>query len=166
MTDDALFGAITTVLDTEHGTLTVSGPNVPEVVVSRRPGAATEAYIPIGTRGADELTVTVDGAVGTIKPSKGRLTRRSFAVDVSYAGTAYRLVPDSLDGSRLLRGRRRIGTFTSAGDGTVPVAEWIEGADARPLDAAVGYALAAAFGTGAQPMWMLTLEAVSAVLPG
>jgi hypothetical protein len=38
-------------------------------------------------------------------------------------------------------------------------------ADPEPRDAAIGYALAAAFGTGAEPMWKLTLEAVLAMWP-
>lgn len=37
--------------------------------------------------------------------------------------------------------------------------------DLRPLDASVGYALAAAFGTGAQPMWMMIVDGVSSALP-
>ncbi|MCJ0875156.1 hypothetical protein [Streptomyces sp. AP-93] len=37
--------------------------------------------------------------------------------------------------------------------------EWQDKGRRTPDDAAVGYALAAAFGTGAEPMWKLTLDA-------
>ena len=35
----------------------------------------------------------------------------------------------------------------------------------EPLDAAIGYALAAAFGTGGQPMWIMAVETISEFLP-
>ncbi|MEN2422520.1 hypothetical protein AABB02_30985 [Streptomyces rimosus] len=43
-------------------------------------------------------------------------------------------------------------------------AEWEKGAAPVPYDASVGYALAAAFGTGAEPMWKLAWDAVLGTL--
>ncbi|GGX15447.1 hypothetical protein GCM10010297_41100 [Streptomyces malachitofuscus] len=43
--------------------------------------------------------------------------------------------------------------------------EWEPGRAREPYDASVGYALAAAFGTGAEPMWKLTLDAVLDLWP-
>ncbi|MEU2184060.1 hypothetical protein [Streptomyces thermolilacinus] len=165
-TEDALFGAVTVELDTAAGLVDVRGDTVPQVVVRRADGVAdVDARIPVGTRDGALLSLAVDGCATRIEPGRGRLTRRSFRVDVTYEGVAYRLVPDALTESRLLRDGKPIGRFASDGDGTV-LAEWEDGARVRAVEAALGYALAAAFGTGAQPMWMLLLDALGDLLPG
>nr|WP_257003252.1 hypothetical protein [Streptomyces sp. Alain-F2R5] len=163
--EDGRFGAVTVRLDTALGEVTVEGGAVPRVELRRAEGAETDDHVPVGTRDGKRLTLTVDGEEAVLAPSKGRLTRRSFAVDVRYAGRAWRLVPDSVAGSRLLRDGEHVGDFGSQGDGRV-LAEWREGAEPEALDAALGYALAAAFGTGAHPMWMLVVDAVGDIVPG
>ncbi len=163
--EDDHFGAMTVRLDTALGEVTVEGDAVPRVELRRVEGAETDDHVPVGTRDGNRLTLTVDGEEAVLAPSKGRLTRRSFAVDVRYAEHAWRLVPDSVAGSRLLRDGKRLGDFCSQGDGRV-LAEWREGARPEALDAALGYALAAAFGTGAHPMWMLAADAVGDIVPG
>ncbi|KUN94159.1 hypothetical protein AQJ67_37535 [Streptomyces caeruleatus] len=153
-------------LDMEVGEVTVEGESVPRIgLVRAKETEAADEHIPIGTRDARLLTLTVDGEEAVIDPAKGRLTRRSYRVDVRHADHTWRLVPDSIPGSRLLRDDEHIGDFSSDGDGRV-LAEWREDAEPGALDAALGYALAAAFGTGAQPMWILTVEAASEMLPG
>ncbi|MFE0810022.1 hypothetical protein ACFW4M_07150 [Streptomyces sp. NPDC058794] len=163
--EDDRFGTITVRLDTGRGEVTVEGDAVPRVELYREEGTETDDHTPVGTRDGDRLTLTVGGEPAVISPAKGRLTRRSFAVDVRHAGRTWRLVPDSIPGSRLLRGQDHLGDFSSDGDGRV-LAEWREDAEPEALDAALGYALAAAFGTGAQPMWMLAMEAVGDMIPG
>ncbi|MFI8198265.1 hypothetical protein ACIF6K_17315 [Streptomyces sp. NPDC085942] len=163
--EDGRFGSILVELAGEHGgTITVSGERIPRVVLTRAPGAAVDDHIAIGTRDPRHLTLTVDGREATIKPGKGKLRRRTYRVDVRCAGTSYRLVPDSIPSSRLLRDGKRLGDFSSGGDRRV-LAEWRDGASVEPLDAAIAYTLAAAFGTGGQPMWMMLVEAVSEFLP-
>ncbi|MFF1272215.1 hypothetical protein ACFVZC_02105 [Streptomyces marokkonensis] len=168
--DDPLFGAVGIELDHEAGTLGVSGGGLPTVEIRRAPGTPLETHVPIGTRDPGRLTLLVDGAEETLRPAKGFLTRRSYRVEV-VSGTrqcGHLLVPDSLGTSRLLRDGRRLGVFTSTGDGKV-TAEWETGNGAKnapePYDASVGYALAAAFGTGAEPMWKLTLDAALDLWP-
>ncbi|MFF7726006.1 hypothetical protein [Streptomyces sp. NPDC008001] len=162
---DDLFGDITVLLNDEEGWVEVLGDAIPPVAVDRAPEAETEDHVPIGTRDPARLTMTVDGEPVALVPSKGKLSRRSYAVDVTRGGTVYRLVPDSIAGSRLLKDGQHLGDFSSDGDGRV-LAEWKEGADVAPADASVGYALAAAFGTGGQPMWMVAIEAAAELLPG
>ncbi|WP_455358911.1 hypothetical protein [Streptomyces sp. SYSU K21746] len=166
---DRLFGAVYIALDHEGGTLAVSGDGLPRAEIRRSAGTPPESHVPIGTREQGRLTLSVDGADETLRPAKGFLTRRSYRVEVESAarGHGYLLVPDSLGTSRLLRDGRLLGVFTSTGDGTV-CAEWEgskSGERVEPHDAAVGYALAAAFGTGAEPMWKLTLNALLEMWP-
>lgn len=163
--EDDHHGEILVELTGEQGeTLVVSGERIPRVVLTRAPGTEIDDHIAIGTRDPRHLTLTVDGREATIKPGRGRLSRRSYRVDVRCAGTSYRLVPDSIPSSRLTRNGKRLGDFSSGGDRRV-LAEWRAEAAVEPRDAAIGYALAAAFGTGGQPMWMMAVETVSEFLP-
>ncbi|OEU90541.1 hypothetical protein DB35_05015 [Streptomyces abyssalis] len=168
--DDSRFGPVVIALDHEAGTLTVSGDGLPTVEVRRAPGTTPESQVPIGTRDPERLTLAVDVAEEALRPAKGFLTRRSYRVEVVSVtrGRRYLLVPDSLGTSRLLCDGWLLGVFTSSGDGNV-TAEWeTEGDSGRipdPYDASVGYALAAAFGTGAEPMWKLTLNAALDLWP-
>ncbi|WP_374935702.1 hypothetical protein [Streptomyces sp. SM11] len=142
----------------------MSGERIPRVVLTRAPGAEIDDHIVTGTRDPRRLTLTVDGRETTIAPGKGKLRRRSYQVDVRCAGTSYRLVPDSIPSSRLTRDGKHIGDFSSDGDRRV-IAAWRDGVVVEPADAAVGCALAAAFGTGGQPMWMMAVDAISTALP-
>ncbi|MFI1227323.1 MULTISPECIES: hypothetical protein [unclassified Streptomyces] len=163
--EDDHHGDILVELVGEHGEiLVVSGEGIPRVTLTRAPGAAIDDHIAIGTRDPHRLTLTVDGRDATIAPGKGKLRRRSYRVDVRCAGTSYRLVPDSIPSSRLTRDGTHLGDFSSDGDRRV-IAEWRADAAVEPTDAAIGYALAAAFGTGGQPMWMMAVDAVSTALP-
>ncbi|MFG2138109.1 hypothetical protein [Streptomyces sp. NPDC048650] len=164
--DDPLFGAVGVVLDHETGVLVVDGDGVPRADVRRAAGTPLESHVPIGTRDPGRLTMSVDGTAVSLRPSKGFLTRRSYRVDAGSGAKGYghRLVPVSLGTSRLLRDDTPLSVFTSTGDGNV-TAEWETGTVPGPYDASVGYALAAAFGTGAEPIWKLTLDAALAMWP-
>ncbi|MEW2136342.1 hypothetical protein AB0892_06985 [Streptomyces sp. NPDC005409] len=161
--DDTHFGGITVRQDRQER-LEVSGEVIPHVLLERGPGAAVDPHIAIGTRDPALLTLRIDGAQAEVRPAKGRLSRRSYRVDVEYGGVRYRLVPDSVPSSRLTRDGVHIGDFTCDGDETV-VAAWKEGSRIQAADAAIGYALASAFGTGGQPLWMMLADAVSSALP-
>ncbi|MHC0432419.1 hypothetical protein ACX6XY_19885 [Streptomyces sp. O3] len=175
---DDRFGDIRVQLDVREGLLVVEGERIPRVTLRRDPDAEVDEQVAIGTREGGRLSLSVDGVAAVLKPAKGRISRRSYRVDVEYGGARYRLMPDSVPSSRLTRDGTYLGDLLSDGDGRV-IAEWREahadssdgagagaGADdVRPVDAALGYALAAAFGTGGQPWWMTAADAVSSALP-
>ncbi|WP_156725723.1 hypothetical protein [Streptomyces apocyni] len=177
---DDLFGEITVQLDVQEGRLMVEGELIPRVTLRRDPEADVDEHVAIGTREGERLRLTVGGAEATLRLGKGGISRRSYRVDVEHDGVRYRLVPDSVPSSRLTRDGAYVGDFLSDGDGRV-IAEWRdrnrdrtgesegegkrEGPDVQPVDAAIGYALAAAFGTGGQPWWMMAADAVSSALP-
>ncbi|MFF4389246.1 MULTISPECIES: hypothetical protein [unclassified Streptomyces] len=161
--EDVLFGAITVRQDGQDR-LEVDGEAIPRVSLERDPAAGADPQIAIGTREPAHLTMRVDGTVVVLLPAKGRLSRHSYRVDVTYDGAEYRLVPDSVPSSRLTRDGVHLGDFSSDGDETV-IAEWREDREVRPADAAIGYALASAFGTGAQPLWMMVVDGVTSALP-
>ncbi|MEU9004135.1 hypothetical protein [Streptomyces sp. NPDC048551] len=161
--EDARFGAIT-VRQEGQERLEVEGEGIPRVTLERDPASEVDPQTAIGTRDPERLTMTIDGRTAVLKPAKGALSRRSYRVDVEFEGVGYRLVPDSVPSSRLTRDGRHLGDFSSEGDELV-LAEWREDAEVRPTDAAVGYALASAFGTGGQPMWMMIVDGVASALP-
>ncbi|MGW0391259.1 hypothetical protein ACWDYJ_10210 [Streptomyces sp. NPDC003042] len=160
---DTHFGAITVRQDGQDR-IEVDGEGIPRVTLERDPESQVDPRTAIGTRDPARLTMRIDGREVELKPAKGGLSRRSYRVDVKYDGADYRLVPDSVPSSRLTRDGLRIGDFSSDGDELV-IAEWKEGAEVRPVDASIGYALASAFGTGGQPMWMMIADGVSGALP-
>ncbi|ANS66798.1 hypothetical protein SLINC_4574 [Streptomyces lincolnensis] len=162
--DDSLFGPLTVHLDTERGAVTVEGEAIPRIVLNRASGTRADDHIPVGTRDAGLLTLTVAGEAAALAPGRGRLTRRSYRVDVRHAGHHRRLLPDSVPSSRLLRDGHRLGDLTSQGDGHV-LAEWRPDAKPDATDVALAYALAAAFGTGAQPLPMLLADAIGDLIP-
>ncbi|MBT3164485.1 hypothetical protein HTV80_15405 [Streptomyces sp. Vc74B-19] len=134
--EDPFFGVIDIELDRERGTLRVSGGEVPPVEVRRAPDTPPETHVPIGTRDPARLTLLVDGAEEVLRPAKGFLARRSYRVEVAARA-------------------RQCGYVLVPGSETAP----------EPYDASVGYALATAFGTGAEPMWKLTLNAALEMWP-
>ncbi|MBO1417822.1 hypothetical protein [Streptomyces sp. FH025] len=161
--DDTLFGEITVRIEGQERVI-VSGENIPTAVLERDPGCEVDPHIAIGTRDATHLTLTIDGTPSRLRPGKGKLLRQTYRVSAEYDGAVYVLLPDSIPSSRLTRDGTRLGDFSSDGDEIV-IAEWKDGVPTRPADAAIGYVLSSAFGTGGQPTWMLFAEAVSAVLP-
>jgi hypothetical protein len=162
---DTLFGPLTVRLNSWRREVVVEGEAVPRVVLSRASGTKDDGETPIGTRNAGLLVLSVDGEAAALAPGRGRLIRRSYRVDVRHAGRHWRLLPHSMPDSRLLRDGRRLGDFHSKGRGEVKAAKWRSDAKPDAMDAAVGYALAAAFGTGAESMWATAADLVFDAFP-
>ncbi|MGW5848984.1 hypothetical protein ACWFQ8_13720 [Streptomyces sp. NPDC055254] len=160
---DTLFGEIT-VRRQGQDRIDVQGGAIPSATLRRDAASPPDPAVAIGTRDPDNLTLHIDGHRADLRPAKGRLSRRSYRVEATYDGARYRLVPDSLTTSRLTREGVHLGDFSCDGD-EHPRARWQDGRDVRPADASIGYLLASAFGTGAQPLWMMLTDAVTDALP-
>jgi hypothetical protein len=148
--DDPLHGVVIVNTDIEKGWVEVAGNGFPAVHLRRSETAEVSTYVPIGTRDAAHLTLTVDGTAATLALGRGRYTRGSFRVDAHLDGVHYRFHPSDEDGSRLSRDGQRLGELMLEPETVELMAVWSPGADVRPWDAAIGYALATGFGTGAE----------------
>jgi hypothetical protein len=141
------------ITDETHGTVVVTTTDTRVLAavagsaaeISRR-GDEVSPDVPIGTRDPDRLTLVVDGARARIAPGAGRLSRRSFRVEAWVDEVRYTLRPED-DGSTLSADGAERAFFPGE---DIP-AVWLPGS--TPRDAAVGYALAAAFGVRARSVY-------------
>ena len=131
-------------------------------VIERGPVRKVAKHVPIGTRDASALSMRVDGVPVTLRPGPGRLMRGSYKVRVRCGETAYLFRPKNPERSRLSRDGVRLGDFEVRAGGAVDV-QWHDGAEPTAADVAVGYALAAAFGTGAQFFLAMLLDLLTQI---
>ena len=154
-------------LQTEDGRVTVTvtaGDKASTAAVERVGDPKIVKTVPIGTRQAANLRMRVNDSAARLRPGPGRYARGSYKVSVVHDGATYRLRPKSPDTSRLTRDNVRLGDFGLQADGSVN-ADWFqENRDSvTSTDAAVGYALAAAFGTGARFFVLMLVDVFSSV---
>ncbi|MDI6099134.1 hypothetical protein QLQ12_11050 [Actinoplanes sp. NEAU-A12] len=153
----------------EDGWVTVTvavGDAVSSAVVERVGDPAIAKNVPIGTRKAANLRMLVNDEAARLRPGPGRFARGSYKVAVVHDSVTYRLRPKSPDTSRLTRDGVRLGDFELKSDGSVSVDWFEENRDSvTPTDAAIGYALATAFGTGAQFFLLMLFDVVGAAGP-
>ncbi|GAA4201655.1 hypothetical protein GCM10022252_56710 [Streptosporangium oxazolinicum] len=152
---DTAVGELTLTLDRDGGSMRVEGDAIPTVVVRRSAEAVARPHIPIGTRGPEHLTMTLDGTEVPLRPAPGRVTRHSYRAEADHAGSTYTLIPTSDVSSGFFRGEYGLGEFTTFADGEVR-AGWV--ASPSPEEAAIGYALAACFGSGAEHPLLALLD--------
>ncbi|MFC4516395.1 MULTISPECIES: hypothetical protein [Streptomyces] len=157
MTRDPLYGSIAVSFNREGGVVDVFNPDIPRVRIARSWQAKRNKDVPIGTRDAKELTISVEDTPAVIKPNAARTSRRFHDVSVQCTDVTYQYVTDTLRWSRLLRNGVCVGRFRTRISARV-LAQWEPTAETRPLDASVGYALAAAFGTGGTPAWLTAIS--------
>ncbi|GAA3788712.1 hypothetical protein [Amycolatopsis tucumanensis] len=163
---DAFYGDLKADVDQDAGVVELSGPDVPAVEIRRLVPARAHAHVPIGTRQAQQLGVRIDGRRAVITPGPGELRRRTYRVDLTWDQHHYQLKPNSSATSRLVRDGRQLADFSVDGDGDF-IVYWLATRDETiAADAAVGYALSLAFGTGAHTMIGMILSGIGALLPG
>jgi len=162
---DTVFGAVRVRIDPHDALVRVEGDTVPAAELRRRPGAIPDPYSPIGTRDGARLAMYVSGEPVRILPGKGQLTRGSYRVDVRHGTAYYRLTPTGAHHSGLRRDGSWLGTFCADGEGGVS-ARWLPDQRVDPVDASIGYLLAASFGTGGQHVLMSLLGFGASTLEG
>jgi hypothetical protein len=182
---DARYGEVAVDLRVDERRVTVSGESIPIATLERAGTAGLDPDglrkdVPIGTRHGRELRLTLDGDRYELHPGRGRFSRRSYRIGVTGRGHEWLFTPATPDSHRLVRGSRyrgdnEVAMFTTDESGIT--AEWsteirvagvvAAAADPTPADCALGYALAAAFGTGARLMVVAIAAAASdAFFPG
>lgn len=174
---DARFGAIAIERAEDDRTVNVSGEAIPTGSLARTGGARRRGDVPIGTRDPRYLHLEIDGRTYDVRPAAGRLTRRSYRIDIAGHGQSWLFDPAARHGHRLLRGERatapvELGVF---GAGRVAIAaQWAEPSHTGDTskepdvitadDCALGYLLSAAFGTGAQALPMAIFQGTVDIL--
>jgi hypothetical protein len=161
--EDPLHGVVIVHTDIDKGWIEVAGDGFPAVHLRRGETADVSSYVPIGTRDPAQLALTVDGTPATLSLGRGRFTRGSFRVDAHVDGVHHRFHPSDEDGSHLSRDGQRLGELMLEPETVELMAVWAPGADVRPRDAALGYALATAFGTGAESTLMMLIHTLTGV---
>lgn len=178
--DSGLFGEVVVTLTDDRCAVRFASGDSPVVTIERL-GARTRKNVPIGTRAAGCLTAHVNDRAMTVRPGSGRVFRRSYRVVAEIDGRVVSLRPKSIDTCLFIDGRpkeieREFGEFTARADGTIEVA-WQTLTEIRALrktvvppeataeDVLIGFALAAAFGTGSLSAISIALGFVSAAFP-
>lgn len=161
--DDEAAGRLEVAIDADLGVVTVSGPGIPTATITRAEGAATRRWVPIRSRDADALTLRMDDSVLPLRPSRGRVSRRSFRVDVVMAGSTYILTPCRRNASRFLRAQEPLAVLTAHSENACAEAEWTS--EATGAEVALAYVLAAAFGVGAAHVVEVVIQAALDCLP-
>lgn len=174
---DPIFGTISWQLD--PGRLLVTGDGVPDVELVYTGSVEPRQGIPIGTRRRRDLSMTVGGQDIDLRPGTGRLTRRSYRIAVGTPAGDLLFTPCTPAESRLVRGSsyrgdNELAMFERAADGGV-FATWsasvtalgvvVKAPTPEPAEAAIGYALAAGFGTGARLFLAACMDALEQLLP-
>jgi hypothetical protein len=152
MTDDEIrFEVSVEVAEGRVAVVARAGATESRATIERSAEADIQSYIPIGTRDAAQLTMRLEDAPIALTPGPGRYRRGSYKVEARHAGCHYLLEPASEVSSRLSRDGVALCEFTRTGDGVIRV-WWERGPMVGPVDAALGYALVAAFGAGAKSL--------------
>jgi hypothetical protein len=136
-----------------------------EATIWRSADAPLSAHVPIGTRDALELSMLADGSPVALNPGPGRLRRSSYRVTAISGDVTYELRPKDPTSSWLIRDGDRLGELTWVKETAKVEVAWHAGADVTAGDAALGCALAAAFGTGARfflPNLLITIASLIA----
>lgn len=165
--DDAFYDELKIRTNDAEGRVEVSGAQVPTVVITRSVGAEINLFVPIGTREPGELTMTVGEVTADLRPGKGKWTRGSYRVDLTLLGKRYRFKPNSIATSQLIRdGKKIFEPSMDDEDGSFLVQWLVNRDDTEPVDAAIGYALAVAFRTGAMSLFGMLLSGAEMAGPG
>lgn len=179
--DTVLFGNI--VIDrTENRVSTYLESDESIAASIERVGPRTRKNVPIGTREGKCIVARVNDREIKISPGSGRLFKRTFRISVEIDDRNLSFRPSTIDTAMFINGKsyeieKNFCDLTARTDGEIEVV-WAVPQTIKVLnktteppvptteDLLIGYALAAAFGTGALSMTAIVAEMVALALPG
>lgn len=151
------------------------------VVTIERTGPRTRKNVPIGTRDPNFLTARVNDREITVIPGSGKILKRSYRIIVEDDGGLLSFRPRGVDTCMFIKGKpheieNRFNDLTADADGTIEVLwavpthiklvnKTVEPPEPTTEELLIGYALAAAFGTGALSLSSIVMGFVAAALP-
>lgn len=149
-------------------------------VVLERRGPRTDKRCHLGSRDAAAVSATVNGRAFTLDIGRARVTKRSYRVIAEVDGRHLSMRPENLEMSTFVNGKpyeieKEFGELTAKSDGTVEVFwalpkkvlnQAIEPPQPAAEDVLIGYAIAAAFGTGALSFTSILMGFIAAAMPG
>ncbi|WP_072808977.1 hypothetical protein [Rhodococcus zopfii] len=147
-------------------------------VVIERIGPRTHKC-PLGTRDAAAVSARVNGRELTLTIGSGRLFKRNYRIVAEFDGRFVSLRPKDIEATTYLNGKpheieKEFGEFTLRAGGTVEVFwalprkvlhKTVEPPVPTVEELLVGYALAAAFGTGDLSLTTIVMGAVASMMP-
>ncbi|MGX1977148.1 hypothetical protein [Streptomyces kronopolitis] len=164
--DDDHFGPVTLSLPGVGGNeVHVGAAALPSAILRRTGVERDHRQAPIGTRDPARLAMYLEGRAVSLTSGRGRVRKASFRVGVHAGGRRYAFMPTSKAVSTLHRDGKMVARFVWTAD-RKSAAIWSPDPSYVPQaeDAAVGYLLAASFGTGAAGAFSLLLDAVSEII--
>ncbi|WP_280264294.1 hypothetical protein [Nocardia wallacei] len=163
-------GKVRTYLESDAGT----------AVTIEREGPRTDKRSPIGSRHSSALTMRLNDRELGLTVGSGRVLKRTYRVVVEIDGRVVSLRPKDIETHTFLNGKpheieKEFGELTARADGTIEVFwalpkkvlhKTIEPPVPTTEDLLIGYAAAAAFGTGALSLTTILMGAVASIMPG
>ncbi|MFC9892732.1 hypothetical protein ACFVMC_03475 [Nocardia sp. NPDC127579] len=179
--DTVLFGNV--IVDRKEDRITTRLESGESTVVSiERVGPRTRKNVPLGTRDTNRIVARVDDREIKVSPGMGRLLKRTFRIVVRIDDRYLSFRPSTIDTVMFINGKsyeieKHFCDLTARVDGTVDVlwavpqtvellGKTVEPPIPSTEDLLIGYALAAAFGTGALSMTAIVAELVAVAIPG
>jgi hypothetical protein len=149
-------------------------------VVIERHGPRTRTRCHLGSRDVSAVSAALDGRAVRLDIGRGKLFKRSYRITAVVDGRCLSMRPKDLETATFVNGKpseieNAFGELTVKADGTVDVfwalptkvlGRRIEPPVPTSADVLIGYALAAAFGTGALSFTAILMGFVSEAIPG
>ncbi|MFD6161634.1 hypothetical protein ACFWF7_02025 [Nocardia sp. NPDC060256] len=179
--DSLIFGNILITRTGDTVTTRLESDESTTVTISRT-GPRIRKNIPIGTRDPNFLTTRVNDREIKVVPGSGKILKRTYRIIVEDDDRILSFRPTGIDTCMFIKGKpheieKHFGDLTADVDGTIEVLwavpqhvklvnKTVEPPEPTVEELLIGYALAAAFGTGALSLSSIIMGLVSAALPG
>ncbi|MFD3701837.1 hypothetical protein ACFWUP_01690 [Nocardia sp. NPDC058658] len=148
-------------------------------VIERR-GPRTDKRCHLGSRDAAAVSAVVNGRGFGLDIGSGKLLKRSYRITAEVDGRFLSMRPKDIETATFVNGKpheieKEFGELTAKSNGTVDVAwalpkkvlnQVVDPPQPTVDDVLIGYAIAAAFGTGSLSFTTIVMGFVAAAMPG